>query len=321
LITLAALRRPARDHRLASRPVDEDQLLASYLAAVQHASGGERPEFRHGQFHDVVLVGDVAYRFPRDDESRRALPGRVELLRVLGNCRLPVATPVPRATAPAALHEALGRCHVALSRLRGQPLEREQATSPQSEPVVIAELGRLLDALSELGADPAVATVVPGADPDRWVRFAGDVHRVLFPLMSDRGRRRAEAELAEVAAVDPGGAALVHGDLGGTNLLWTVSESGPHLAGVLDWDEAQLGNPADDLASLAATFGWPLAERLDATRHAGRCPTIGDARTIAATFALQQALPAALSGDTVMLADGLAGYVDQRPLDQRPSAG
>ena len=291
--------------------MEEDQLLASYLAAVQHVGGGERPEFRHGQFHDVVLAGDVAYRFPRDEESRRALPGRVALLRVLGNCRLPVATPVPLTTAPAAQHEALGRCHVALSRLRGQPLEREQAISPRSEPIVIAELGRLLDALSELGTDPAVARVVPGADPDRWVRFASDVDRVLFPLMPERGRRRAEAELAKVAAVDPVGTALVHGDLGGTNLLWTVPESGPHLAGVLDWDEAQLGNPADDLASLAVTFGWPLAERLDASRHAGRSPTIGDARTIAATFALQQALPAALSGDSAMLADGLAGYVGQ----------
>jgi Ser/Thr protein kinase RdoA (MazF antagonist) len=214
--------------------VEGDQSLAGYLGAVQHAGGGERPELRCGQFHDVVLAGDFAYRFPRDEESRRALPGRVALLRLLANCRLPVATPVPLATAPAGLHEALGRCHVALSRLRGQPLEREQAISPQSEPVVIAELGRLLDALSELGANPAVAMAVPGADPDRWVRFASEVSRVLFPLMSDRGRRRAEAELAKVAAVDPGGTALVHGDLGGTNLLWTVAEPGPHLAGILD---------------------------------------------------------------------------------------
>jgi aminoglycoside phosphotransferase (APT) family kinase protein len=292
--------------------VGQDQRLAGYLAAVQHLGSAERPELRRGQFHDVVLVDDVAYRFPRDEESRRALPGRVALLRVLANSRLPVATPVPLATAPVGQHqEPLGRCHVALSRLRGQPLAGERAISPRSEPVVIAELGRLLDALSELGASPAVARVVPGANPDHWVRFASEVNRVLCPLMSDRGRRRAEAELAKVAAVDPAGTALVHGDLGGANLLWTVAEPGPHLAGILDWDEAHIGSQADDLASLAATFGWPLAERLDASRHAGRCPTIGDARTIAATFALQQALPAALSGDSVTLADGLAGYVDQ----------
>jgi aminoglycoside phosphotransferase (APT) family kinase protein len=291
--------------------VTEDQLLAGYLAALPPISGGDRPEFRHGQFHDVVLADDVAYRFPRDEETRRALPGRVALLRVLENCRLPTATPVPLATERAGIHDPLGRCHVALSRLRGEPLERERATSPRAEPVVVAELARLLDALSEAGTDPAVARVVPVGDPDRWARFASDVERVLSPLMSDRGRRRARAELAKVAAVDPRGTALVHGDLGGANLLWTMPESGPRLAGVLDWDGAQLGSQADDLASLAATFGWPLAERLDAARHTGGCPTIGDARTIAATFALQQALPAALSGDSVMLADGLAGYVDQ----------
>ncbi len=35
---------------------------------------------------------------------------------------------------------------------------------------------------------------------------------------------------------------------------------------------------------------------------------IGTAQVIAATFALQQAMPAALSGDSESLADGLASY-------------
>jgi len=285
-----------------------DPELADYLAVVGPLGGDSQPELRRGQFHDVVLAGDVAYRFPRDEQSRRALPGRITLLRVLGHGGLPVATPVPLAAARAGEHEALGRCHVALSRLRGQPLPREQATSPESGPAVLGELGRLLDALAGLGADPAVRKVVPGADPGYWARFAGEAARVLFPLMSDRGRRRAEAELARVAAVDPAGTALVHGDLGGSNLLWDITEAGPRLAGVLDWDDAHLGSQAEDLASLAVTFGWDLAGRLDASRHGGRRGALGDARGIAATFALQQALPAALSGDRAMLADGLAGY-------------
>jgi aminoglycoside phosphotransferase (APT) family kinase protein len=298
--------------------VEEDQPLADYLAVVQrlsdgqrpdlrHLGGGERPELRHGQFHDVVLAGDVAYRFPRDEESRRALPGRVALLHVLENCPLPVATPVPLASERAGIHEPLGRCHVALTRLLGEPLPRELAERHRA--AVIAELGGLLDALRALGAEPAVTDAVPAADPRQWERFAADVGRVLFPMMSPRGRRRAEAELTGVAAVDPAGTALVHGDLGGTNLLWTVPDSGPRLAGVLDWDGAQLGNQAEDLASLAVTFGWPLAEELVTSRHA-EPGALEDARAVAATFALQQALPAALSDDEVMLADGLARYVD-----------
>ncbi len=307
----------------------ESQRLASYLAVVGYAGAGQdgadqdskgqdsagqdsagqdggRPELVSGQFHDVVLAGDVAYRFPRDDQARRALPGRVALLRVLQDSGFPVATPVPLATAHAGEPEALGRCYVALSRLRGHPLRGP--LDPPSESAMLGELGRLMGALSELGADPAVAKAVPGADPDRWIRFADDVARVLFPLMSGQGRRRAEAELARATAVDPAGTALVHGDLGGTNLLWEAAPPGPRLAGILDWDEAHLGSQAEDLASLAVTFGWPQAERLDAARPAGG-GLLDDARAIAATFALQQALPAALSSDSAMLADGLTRYV------------
>jgi hypothetical protein len=47
---------------------------------------------------------------------------------------------------------------------------------------------------------------------------------------------------------------------------------------------------------------------VDAQRHAGQTPTLADAQTITATFALQQALPAALSGDTAALDDGLVTY-------------
>ena len=55
--------------------------------------------------------------------------------------------------------------------------------------------------------------------------------------MSDQGRRRAEAELNHVLAIDPTGSALVHGDLGGTNLLWSTDQAAvPRLTGVLDWD-------------------------------------------------------------------------------------
>jgi aminoglycoside phosphotransferase (APT) family kinase protein len=173
---------------------------------------------------------------------------------------------------------------------------------------MITDLAVLLDRLLELGKDDNVRQAVPRADQHRWQRFAGDVSSVLFPLMSRDGRARAEAELNRVQAVDPTGEALVHGDLGGANLLWTASGSAPRLAGIIDWDETHIGNQADDLASIAATFGWSLARQLDAQRHNGSTPTVADANAIAATFALQQALPAALSGDTLALDDGLISY-------------
>jgi aminoglycoside phosphotransferase (APT) family kinase protein len=126
--------------------------------------------------------------------------------------------------------------------------------------------------------------------------------------MSGPGRRRASAELAAVTAVTPVGGALVHNDLGGANLLWTTPGGVPTLVGVLDWDESRIGDQASDLASIAVTVGWPLAGRIDARRRATARPMLADAKIIAATFALQQALPAALNGDQASLDDGLRDY-------------
>lgn len=314
------------------------QRLTEYLAVVgepRGATGAAPARLASGQFHDVVLVGDVAYRFPRDEESRARLPARAALLAVLAHRRLPVA--VPGLLSQAALHEPLGRCHIVLRRVPGQPLGREAVTGTREQAAVTRDLAGLLDRLAGLGGDAGIRAVVPRAARQLWHRFAGDVSAVLFPLMSDHGRKRAEAELSRVLSVDPVGEALVHGDLGGTNLLWhtaspepgggtapgrraspaagpgRASAAVPRLAGVLDWDEARIGSQADDLASIAATFGWPLARRIDRRRHAGQTPTIAAAEAIAATFALQQALPAALNGDAAGLADGLACYRD-RPM-------
>jgi Ser/Thr protein kinase RdoA (MazF antagonist) len=284
-------------------------LLDDYLAAIGGCDLGtaESASLVSGQFHDVVLRGDIAYRFPRDEESRRQLPARTALLSKLGERDLPVETPAP--LSGSAFGEPLGRCYVALHRLPGEPIYGDQVTGPHAESVVAGDLAALLDSLSTLGSDKEIQAAVPRADQGRWQQFADAVMATLFPLMSDHGRSRAEGELVRVLGLNSVGDALVHGDLGGTNLLWRIDGTSlPRLTGVLDWDGARIGNQADDLASIAATLGWRIANRIDAIRHTGETPTIAAAKAITATFALQQALPAALGGDIVNLDDGLATY-------------
>ena len=287
---------------------DDRRLLASYLSVLGLHDSTDGARLRRGQFHDVVLLDEVAYRFPRDEESRRMMPARAALLDTLtGAADAGIglrAALIPKPLAEPDMSQPVGRCHVALRRLHGRQLSRDEASSPG----VLAELTGVLDALGGLGRQPEIGAAVPPADPRYWERFADEVGRILFPLMSDSGRHLAAAELAAVKTVNPTGDALVHGDLGGTNLLWTGTESRFRLTGILDWDKAHIGSQADDLASLATMLGWPAVERLDRQRHGGRCPTIADARIIETTFALQQALPAALNGDAEALADGLTRY-------------
>jgi len=259
----------------------------------------------------------VAYRFPRDEQTRGKLPAAVAFLTALSEADLPTAVPRPLETGH--LRSPLGECHVPLTRLRGQPFG-EPGYGAAAEDAVIADLATLLDRLADLGSDPAIASLVPRTEPGYWPDFARQVREVLYPLMSPDGRRRADAELAAVTALPAAGDALVHCDLGGANLLWTTTAGDarldpvPRLSGVLDWDEARIGDQASDLASIAVTVGWPLARRIDARRrhgahHHGARSVLADAMIIAATFALQQALPAALTGDQANLDDGLREYV------------
>jgi aminoglycoside phosphotransferase (APT) family kinase protein len=289
--------------------------LAAYLAVLEadgqpvgtgaRAADGPIPELTSGQFHDVVLAGDVAYRFPRDEESRRLLPGRVALLTALAKQSLPVAVPVPLSTSR--LERPLGSCYVPMTRLVGTPVSPGSLDSVRGTAALASQLADLLDRLAALGSDPAVRDAVQSAGPHDWRDWAEQVRSVLFPLMSAAGQRRAAAELAAVQRVPAAGDALVHTDLGGANLLLATGGSVPRLVGILDWDSATIGNQANDVASLAVTFGWPAAAQIE-RRRASR-PLISQARLIAATFALQQALPAALSGDEASLEDGLSGYV------------
>jgi hypothetical protein len=59
-----------------------DALLGSYLAVLGVDGSTERVCLRRGQFHDVVLAGEVAYRFPGRG-IRGRLPARVRLLGAL----------------------------------------------------------------------------------------------------------------------------------------------------------------------------------------------------------------------------------------------
>lgn len=293
--------------------------LRAYLAVLA-ADGCEvaadTAELRSGQFHDVVLAGDVAYRFPRDSQSRRALPRRVELLTALADAGLPVAIPAPVCAqadlAAQSMRRPVGSCYVALTRMPGSPADAAMRDAALSSAALTGQLAGLLDELARLGTEPAIRRAVPVAPAGGWRDWAGQVREVLFPLMSPDGRRRAAAELAAVQTVAATGQALIHTDLGGANLLLTDrGESAPGqltVTGVLDWDGACIGNQANDLASLAVTFGWPAAARIDRQRRSAIGPLMSSARVIAATFALQQALPAALSGDTPSLDDGLISY-------------
>jgi len=53
---------------------------------------------------------------------------------------------------------------------------------------------------------------------------------------------------------------VVHGDLGGENVLWETTDGAPRPGGVRD--EVSIGDPADDLAAVGASYDEALLGRV-----------------------------------------------------------
>ncbi|RKT55734.1 capreomycin phosphotransferase [Saccharothrix australiensis] len=274
--------------------------LAHYLDVVRRARPGHDlgdATLHRGQSHDVLLTADRVFRFPRTASAAAALPRRAALAAAVAALDLGVRVPVPSADVD--LAAPVGERFLELDRVPGAPLDRVGAARVDG---VAAGFARLLRVM----ADRRPADV-PTADPHRWAEFADGVHSGLFPLMAAAGRERAERELAAVLALDHVATGLVHGDLGGENVLWDEADP-PRLVGVVDWDGAVVGDPAEDLAAVGASYGPALLDRVIGLLGLDRAVVGPRIRAYQGTFALQQALAGALDGDDAERDDGLAGY-------------
>jgi aminoglycoside phosphotransferase (APT) family kinase protein len=171
-----------------------------------------------------VLVVDDAWvvRWPRHRLAVEEIEQEVELLPVLAPL-LPVEVPQ---------FEYVSRAPwlVAYRFIRGEPLVAEDPDGVRA----------FLEALHAVEIED-----VPAQRPD-WLdtyrRQADEFRRVVLPLLDADERAHGEALLAEVETLTGFRPALTHSDLGPTHLL--VRDG--LLAGVIDWGDARVGDPAID---------------------------------------------------------------------------
>ncbi|WP_055494670.1 aminoglycoside phosphotransferase family protein [Streptomyces sp. TP-A0356] len=209
------------------------------------AEGGEHSTWWVGTRHVLRLAPD------RDASARQ----RRELrLRALVRSRVGMAVP----TSVAHGEWAAGLGYTLDTRLPGTTGE-ELGVSALGE----ADLAGLLTGLREVPVRQAEALGVP--------RVAARSLEALRTAASRAAGRLAEddefdpARLAQLTApaarqlgAQPGAAVLVHHDLGGEHLV--VSADG-RVRGVLGWNDAVIGDPAEDIAALAVAVGAPAAVR------------------------------------------------------------
>lgn len=202
---------------------------------------GRRPrtilEIDEGYDYEVVMVDDDwVFRFPRRSAVEEVLEVEIALLPALASA-LPVDV-------PSFEHISRDPLFVGYRLIRGDPLVDEDADGVHA----------FLEALHTF--DPLG---LPVERPD-WVLSyrdqCGEFERLVFPLLDEDSRRGARKLFGEVATLVGFEPTLLHGDLGPAHLL--VCDG--RLAGVIDWGDVRVGDPALDYAWLlnGPFVGWDV---------------------------------------------------------------
>ncbi|MGV9246410.1 aminoglycoside phosphotransferase family protein [Streptomyces sp. NPDC003710] len=207
-----------------------------------------------GPGHSTWWVGTRHVLRLATDRDASARQRRELRLRALVRPHTGVAVP----TSVAHGEWAAGLAYTLDTRLPGTTVEE-----PDISAVGEADLAALLTGLREVPVRQIEALGVPRLPPRPL--------EALRAAAASAAARLAEADefdparLAQLTAPaarqlvpQPGAAILVHHNLGGDHLL--VSGDG-RVRGVLGWTDAVIGDPAEDIASLAVAVGAPTAVR------------------------------------------------------------
>lgn len=266
---------------------------------------------QEGQYNDVLVVnGDLVFRFAKYLAALQTLRQEVAILKsIRDHISVEIPNPIYRNLEDAAVGEAF----VGYPMIAGRPLWRELFQTIDDPDALEALACQLATFMRELHSIPA-AQVVPIDLPvedglDTWTDMYQRIREKLFSHMRPDARTQVidhfESYLNDPRAYtfEP---VLRHGDFGTGNLIYDLDAD--HLAGVIDFGAACVGDGATDMAGLLSSFGAPFLERC-----ARYYPEIDAASTrirfYYGTFALQEALFGIENEDDEAFRAGIATFV------------
>ncbi len=211
----------------------------------------------------AVLVGEhFVFRFAKHEEAAEGLIREIALLPRLAK-RLALAIPNIEY---AGIHSVTGRPFVGYGLIRGEPLLRPlyESLSEASREAVAGELAAFLSAIHSFPVDEAreCGVVIFGGRQG----YADDLERArldVFPLLDLWSRDDVETRLSaflddernfEYAPV------VLHGDVWPEHVLY--SRAAGRLAGVIDFCDVSIGDPAYDIGFVAHRLGAEFTQRL-----------------------------------------------------------
>lgn len=218
-------------------------------------------------FTCVVLVvnHERVFRFVANQDQfwvAERLPERARMLRLLQGY---VATPVP-------LYDVVSADCVSYRLLPGQGLHRlDLLRLPKSDQETFAaSLASFLRNLRGIPVDVLQSHNIGKAwitrSPEEYRADYERLERELFPYANQLVRRMIREHFEPVldGTLDLGyEPSLVHGDLKPWHILTTPDPF--YLSGVIDWDDAGVDDPAQDLGAILYTYGESFVRQMAKT--------------------------------------------------------
>jgi aminoglycoside 2''-phosphotransferase len=202
-----------------------------------------------GQNNIAYDLDGVIVRVPRHPEAERELERETHVLAIL---RPLLPTPVP-----ALELRNIGERRVSVhSKLRGDPLSDITGLNDRERSNLAADVGGFLNALHSIPLSHW--SLEPIAHPSsEWREFLDRCEAQVFPIIPACrvvNLRKRFIDFLAVCASLP--LSIIHGDFGTGNILIDQGR----LSGVIDFSGCGPGDPAYDVASLAAGFGDDFAD-------------------------------------------------------------
>ncbi|MCB2412066.1 phosphotransferase [Demequina sp. TTPB684] len=269
---------------------------------------------------DVVIIKDATgkrwvVRAPRRAAAGAALEAEMGLLQALARAHDAglIEFDVPRPKGAATMAGEEGGRAVVYTEVRGAPLD---LAAIEPGPGLAASVGRAIAQIHELPPTLVEDQGLPtySADEYRLRRLAELDAGVQTGLVPPRLADRWERQMENVAwwRFEP---TVTHGDLGEQQIL--VREGA--VAGIVDWMDARVADPADDLAWLAAAAPEDVYESIMeayvVTRRETRDPHLTDRARLASELALLRWLMYGVRTDNDnVIADGRGMLADLEAL-------
>lgn len=263
-----------------------------------------------GQNNDILILNEsIIFRFPKYVGAVQELKRETSVLQSIAPY-LPLPTPHPIYRSSDS--ETVGKVFSGYRMLPGEPLWRETLRSIAEEATVqflATQLGTFLKALHSVPISAAPVDELPLVGYDTWADMYQRIQQKLFPSMRPDACQWTTRHF-ETFLNNPHNftfkQTLIHGDFGSSNILFNAESQA--ISGIIDFSSVSLGDPANDFAALAMSYGDDFLMRLQQVYPAVEA-CLDRAHFYRGTFALQEALFGSENGDEEAFKSGLAEYV------------